>query len=77
MTRPSRHPARFDADGTCVADPKMFRFDASSFKNTPGVTVIDFPTATLNPSELDGILNGPGTTVGGFCNSGACLAPYK
>jgi len=23
------------------------------------------------------LLRGPGTTIGGFCDSGACLAPFK
>jgi hypothetical protein len=65
------------ADGTWVASPKTYNIDARQCVNTPGVNVINFPSSAWNPGELNGILNGPGTTIGGFCDSGACLAPFK
>jgi hypothetical protein len=37
----------------------------------PGVTVHDMTTFT--PAQVNGMVNGPGTTIGAFCNSGACL----
>lgn len=36
-----------------------------------GVTVHDFDA--LTPVELNNMVNGPGTTIGGFCNSAVCI----
>jgi hypothetical protein len=39
----------------------------------PGVLVHD--VMSMSPAEIRAVLEGPGTIIGGFCESGACLAP--
>jgi hypothetical protein len=56
-------------------DPSLYLEDVRAFGNIEGVNVYNLPD--LSPEEITGLLNGPGTTIGGFCNSGACLAPFK
>jgi hypothetical protein len=63
------------SDATMSADQSLYLDDVRAFGNIPGVTVYNLPD--LNPGEISDLLNGPGTTIGGFCNSGACLAPFK
>lgn len=63
------------ADGSTIADRSLFEADLARFGNVPGVNVFNFPE--LTPAQLNSLLRGEGTTIGGFCNSGACLAPYK
>jgi filamentous hemagglutinin len=53
----------------------MYQFDQSTLGNVPGVNVYYFPD--MSPGQISNLLNSPGTTIGGFCNSAACLAPYK
>jgi RHS repeat-associated protein len=59
------------ADGTMTAAPEFFQSDLAKFGDLPGVTVHDM--TTLTPAQVNGMVNGPGTTIGAFCNSGACL----
>ncbi len=59
------------ADGTTTAAPEFFQADQAAFGNLPGVTVHDM--TTLSPAQVDNMVNGPGTTIGAFCDSGACL----
>jgi len=47
----------------------------STFGRMPGVIVHTIPEMTLG--QIGNIPNGPGTTFGGFCNSGARLATTK
>jgi RHS repeat-associated protein len=61
-------------DGTWVADLGMFEFDAATLGQYEGVQVFNF--AEMSPTAISEMINGPGTIVGGFCNSGACLAAY-
>jgi hypothetical protein len=35
-----------------------------------------FKLPSMTDDDLWRLLNGPGTTIGGFCNSEACLAPF-
>jgi RHS repeat-associated protein len=63
------------ADGRLIADASMFADDFRAFGDLPGVHV--YNVASMTPSEIGAVLNGPGTVVGGFCNSGACLAPFR
>lgn len=56
-------------------DLSLYEADVVRFGNLPGVNVYNFNE--LSPEELNGLLNGPGTTIGAFCNSGACLAPFR
>jgi hypothetical protein len=62
------------ADGSMDADLGLYEADVARFGDLPGVNIYNFPEMT--PGQLNGILNGPGTTIGAFCNSGTCLAPY-
>jgi RHS repeat-associated protein len=61
--------------GATIADASLFRADVARFGNIPGVRVHNFPE--MPSTQLTNLLRGPGTTIGGFCDSGACLAPFK
>ena len=61
--------------GATTADSSLFQADVARFGNIPGVTVHNFPEMT--PGQITNLLNGPGTTIAGFCNSGTCLAPFR
>jgi hypothetical protein len=65
-----------NVDGTIASiDAEMHLFDVDTFGEIPGVTVHNFPE--LTPDQLKVLLNGKDTVIGGFCSSGACLAPYR
>jgi hypothetical protein len=59
------------ADGTTIADYSLYEADVATFGEIPGVNIYNVPSMT--PGQIGSVLNGPGTTIGGFCNSGACL----
>ena len=59
-------------DGSLVPDASLFADDVRAFGNLPGVTVHDLPD--MSPVEVSRVLISLGTIIGGFCNSGACLA---
>jgi hypothetical protein len=61
-------------DGTMIYDGSMYADDVATFGNSPGVSV--YNVSQMSDSQITALLNGPGTTIGGFCNSGVCLAPY-
>jgi hypothetical protein len=63
------------ADGSTVVDRSLYDADVSRFGGLPGVKVYNLPD--LSRGQVTELINGPGTTIAGFCNSGACLAPYK
>jgi hypothetical protein len=54
------------ADGTTVVDASLYRDDVKAFGDLAGVFVHNFPD--LTPAQITGLLNGEGTTIGGFCN---------
>ena len=58
-------------DGTMLPDFSLYQEDIQTFGDIPGINVYNLPS--MSPGELDSVLNGPGTTIGGFCNSAACL----
>jgi RHS repeat-associated protein len=64
-------------DGNMVMSVAMFQSDVAEFGGLQGVTVYDMNALLENPSSLTAILNGRGTIIGAFCNSGKCLAPYR
>ncbi len=64
-----------EADGTYLPDRSMYNDDRKRFGNLPGVKVYNFPDMT--PDEVRAVIDGPGTTITGFCDSEACLAAYK
>ncbi len=61
------------ADGTITPEPSFYHADQAAFGSLPGVTVHD--VSAMSESQIRNIVNAPGTTIGAFCNSGACLAP--
>jgi hypothetical protein len=64
-----------NVDGTIASvDSQMHQLDVLKFGEIPGVTVHNFPDLTAG--QLKGLLNGTDTVIGGFCSSGACLAPH-
>jgi len=60
------------ADGTYASAPEFLAADQAAFGNIPGVAVHDF--STLSGTQVNNMINGSGTTIGAFCNSGACIA---
>jgi RHS repeat-associated protein len=62
-------------DGSTIAERSFYDADMARFGDVPGVQVHDITTMT--PGEINNVLNGPGTAIGGFCNSAACLAPFR
>jgi RHS repeat-associated protein len=58
-------------DGTMVSEASFLAEDMKAFGDIPGVTVSD--VTKMTPAEISGALESPGTTIGAFCNSGACL----
>ena len=63
------------SDGTTEEAYSMYTDDVQKFGGMPGVTVYNFPDI-VQTGQITNLLNGPGLTIGGFCNSEACLAPY-
>jgi hypothetical protein len=59
-------------DGTMIPDASFLQADQAAFGNLPGVTVQDI--STMSDSQISNTVNGPGTTIGAFCNSSACLS---
>jgi hypothetical protein len=60
--------------GVMEPDIGMYEADVARFGRNPGVNVYNF--VDMTGSDLGDVLNGPGTTIGAFCNSGACLARF-
>lgn len=62
-------------NGSLIADASMLADDVAAFGKMPGVSVHD--VASMSPAEISAVLQRPGTIIGGFCDSGACLSPYR
>jgi hypothetical protein len=60
-------------DGSLTADSSLYTADVARFGDLPGVYVHDI--MSMSPAEIRAVLQGSGTIIGGFCHSGACLAP--
>lgn len=60
-------------NGSIVVDAGLLADDVRAFGSLPGVHIYDLPSMT--PAGVQAVLNGPGTIIGGFCDSGACLRP--
>ncbi|MEL7296398.1 MAG: RHS repeat-associated core domain-containing protein, partial [Pseudomonadota bacterium] len=60
--------------GSIVPDGALLLDDIEMFGDIPGVHIHDLSTISVDKARE--ILNGPGTIIGGFCDSGACLAPF-
>jgi RHS repeat-associated protein len=63
------------ANGTWRASAEILQEDVSLFSNIPRVNIYNIDQMTS--AQIRNIINGPGTTIGAFCNSGACLLPYR
>ena len=61
-------------NGSMSVDASLLLDDVERFGDLPGVQIHDF--SSLSSSQRSSILNGPGT-IGGFCDSGACMAPFR
>jgi len=64
-----------DAAGGIEPALQFLAEDMSLFGHIDGVTVHNFNL--LTEGEIRAMLNGPGTTIGAFCHSGVCLAPFR
>ncbi len=64
-----------ELNGTTVINREFYEADLEKFGVMPGVNVYNLPDMTAQ--QLSEVLNGPGTTIGAFCNSGVCLAPFR
>ena len=62
-------------NGSLIADASMLADDVAAFGKMPGVSVHN--VASMSPAEISAVLQRPGTIIGGFCDSGACLSPYR
>ena len=58
-------------DGSLILDLSMYIDDVKAFSRIPGVKVYNY--SDLTPQQINTLLKGSDTTIGGFCNSGACL----
>ena len=65
-----------EISGVMRADLSLFHADVLKFAQYPGVNVYNMTELITNPLQLRTILNSSGTTIGGFCHSTACLAPF-
>ncbi len=61
-------------DGSLISDAAMYADDVERFGSMPGVTVYNLPLMT--PGSVKQVLEGSGTIIGGFCNSGVCLTSF-
>lgn len=61
--------------GDMITDLSLYDADVAAFGNLPDVTIHNLPE--MSPSQINNLFNSDGTTIGGFCNSAACLAPFK
>jgi len=62
-------------NGSLVADATLLADDVRAFGRLPGVQIHDLPS--MSAAQVREILESPGTIIGGFCDSGACLAPFS
>jgi hypothetical protein len=64
-----------EVSGVMKAERAFFEADKSMFGHLERVKLFD--VTRMTPGEIGGLLRGPGTTIGAFCESGACLAPFR
>jgi RHS repeat-associated protein len=61
--------------GGLTPDITLFNADVQKFGGLPGVAVQD--VTKMTPGQIKQTITGPGTTIGAFCNSAACLGQFK
>jgi RHS repeat-associated protein len=54
---------------------KFYRADVAAFGRMEGVAIYDM--YKLTDEEIEALLRSDGTTIGAFCHSGVCLAPFQ
>lgn len=64
-----------EVSGVMKAERAFFEADKKMFGHLEGVNVLDINRMTSG--EIGALLRGPGTTIGAFCESGVCLAPFR
>jgi three-Cys-motif partner protein len=62
-----------DADERCTG--LLTRRLQAALGDLPGVTIHD--VASMSPEAISGVLQRPGTIIGGFCDSTACLGAFR
>lgn len=62
-------------NGTMTGDASMLADDIAKFGHWPGVTIHN--VMDMSPGEIRSVMNGPGTIIGGFCDSAACLGAFR
>jgi hypothetical protein len=62
-------------NGSMLADASMYADDVARFGDLPGVTIHD--VASMSPEAISGLLQRPGTIIGGLCDSTACLGAFR
>jgi RHS repeat-associated protein len=60
--------------GAMLVDRSLFWADMDRFGELPGVRV--YPLSLMNDTNVSRLLNGPGVTIGAFCNSAECLKNF-
>jgi RHS repeat-associated protein len=58
-------------NGTTEPNARFLRDDNQAFADVPQVNVYDF--SQMTESQVKDLVNSTATTIGGFCDSGACL----
>jgi hypothetical protein len=61
-------------NGSLVPDSSLLADDTRAFGSLPGVQIYDINS--MSTAEVQAVLYGPGTIIGAFSDSGACLARY-
>lgn len=67
--------AHGEVTGVMRAERAFFDAHIEMFGHLDGVNVFD--VSRMSSGEISRLLQGPGTTIGAFCDSGACLAPFR
>lgn len=61
--------------GGIIVDQALFEADLARSGDVPGVRVYNF--REMRAGQIQEVLRSRGTVIGGFCNSGVCLDPFK
>jgi hypothetical protein len=54
---------------------RFYTDDVDRFGDFAGVRIHDVPS--MSPEAIREVLQSPGTIIGAFCHSAACLKPYR
>ncbi|MFC6564631.1 hypothetical protein [Actinoplanes utahensis] len=62
-------------DGLRKADASLYADDVARYGTFPNMHIYDMPS--MSEAQIKEVMQKPGVIIGGFCNSQACLAPYR